>query len=60
MGQHVVTIEENKTLEENQLTSVRGILRLDSDSIKQVMMNDGFLIAVLNRCTITDNTGTVP
>ena len=56
----MVTIEENKTLEENQLTYVRGILRLASDSIKQVMMNDGFLIAELNRCTITDNTGTVP
>ena len=33
----VVTIEESKTLEESQLTSVIGNLTLDSDSIEQVM-----------------------
>ena len=46
----VVTIEETKTLEENQLASAKGNSRLDSDSIEKVMINDGFLIAVLNYC----------
>ena len=46
----MVTIEEANTLEENQVTSVKGNLTLDSDSIEHVTMTDGFLIliAVLN------------
>ena len=52
----MVTIEETKTLEENPLTSVKGNLALDSDSIEQVMMNDGFLIAVHHSLNTMVNT----
>ena len=47
------------SLEENELTCVQGILTLKADSVQQVLVKDGFLVPMLDRCTITDNTGTI-
>ena len=54
-----ITIEEVLSLQENQLTSVKGTLTVRPDSIQQVLMNDGLFIPMLSRCAINDNTGTI-
>lgn len=52
-------ITEIQILPQNHLASVRGIITLDADSVREVIMKDGFLVPMLNRCTITDSTGTI-
>lgn len=55
----LTTITEIQTLPENHLTTVKGIITLDADSVREVIMKDGFLVPMLNRCAITDKTGTI-
>ena len=57
--QQLTTIANINCIEENQLTSVQGTLTLCKDSVQQTVMNDGFLVPMLTRCTITDDTGTI-
>ena len=46
------------SLEEKQLASVKGILACQTSSVQQVPMNNGFVLPMLDRCTISDYTGT--
>jgi len=56
----LTTVEKVRLLDENQLATVKGILTLRIDSIRDVIMKNGFLVPMLERCTITDNSGTIP
>ena len=56
----LTTVDNVRLLNENQLASVKGILTLSTDSIRDVIMKNGFLVPMLDRCTITDNSGTIP
>ena len=55
-----ITIEHIQNLDDNELVTVKGILTLSKDSVRDVIKKDGFLASMLNRSTITDNTGTIP
>ena len=44
-------------LEENKLTSVKGNLTLHPESVQQVDMKDGFLVFMLDCCTVSDDAG---
>lgn len=55
----LTTIENVRVLNENDLVTVKGILTLQTDSIREVIMKNGFLIPMLNRCTITDHSDTI-
>lgn len=57
--QQLTTIGDIRSLQENQLMSVKGTLTVRPDSIQQVLMNDGFFIPMLSRCAINDNNGTI-
>ena len=52
------TVQDIIRLEENQLTCVKGILTLRPDSVQQIPMKDGYLVSMLERCTVSDDTGT--
>ena len=52
------TVQDIIRLDENQLTCVKGILTLRPDSVKQIPMKDGYLVSMLERCTVSDDTGT--
>ena len=52
------TIQDIIHLEENELTCVKGILTLRPDSIQQIPMKDGYLVSMLESCSVTDDTGT--
>lgn len=56
----LTTVENVRLLNENQLATVKGILTLRTNSIRDIIMKNGFLVPMLDRCTITDNTGTIP
>ena len=56
----LTTVDKVCLLDENQLATVKGILTLRTDSIREVIMKNGFLVPMLDRCTITDNSGTIP
>ena len=56
----LTTVDKVRLLNENQLATVKGILTLSIDSTRDVMMKNGFLVPMLDRCTITDNSGTIP
>ena len=55
--QQFTNIQDITSLEENELTSVKGILALRTDCVQQVPMKDGFLLPMLERCAISDHTG---
>ena len=55
----MTTIHDARLLNENDITTVKGILTLETDSIRELPMKNGFVIPMLNRCTITDNTGNI-
>ena len=55
----LTTIENVRLLNENDLVTVKGIVTLETDSIREVMMKNDFLIPMLNRCTITDQSDTI-
>ena len=44
------------SLEENEITSVKGVLVLRPDSVQELPMKDATLIRMLDRCTISDDT----
>ena len=50
------TVQDIIHLEENQLTCVKGILTLRPDSVKQIPMKDGYLVSMLERCTVSGDT----
>ena len=56
----VTTVDKVCLLNENQLATVEGILTLCTNSIREVIMKNGFVVPMLDRCTITDNSGTIP
>ena len=57
----LTTVDNVRLLNENQSkVTVKGILTLRTDSIRDVIMKNGFLVPMLNRCTITDSSGTIP
>jgi len=56
----LTTIDNVRLLNENQVATVKGILTLSTDSIREVIMKNGLLIPMLERCTVTDNSGTIP
>jgi len=57
----LTTVDNVRLLNENQSkVTVKGILTLRTDSIRDVIMKNGFLVPMLDRCTITDNSGTIP
>ena len=58
-AQQLTSIYDVTSLGENELVSVQGILTLRADSVQQVVMKDGFLVPMLDRCTITDDTATI-
>ena len=58
--QTLTSISDIPSLDENHLTTVKGILTLDTESIREKPMNDGYLLPMMDRCLITDNTGSIP
>ena len=52
------TVQDIIRLEETQLTCVKGILTLCPDSVQQILMKDGYLVSMLECCTVSDDTGT--
>ena len=56
--ENFTTMDDIMSLVENQLTSVKGILACQTDSVQQVPMKDGFVLPMLDCCTISDDTGT--
>ena len=52
------TVQDIIRLEENQLTCVKGILTLRPDSFQQIPMKDGYVVSMLERCSVSDDTGT--
>lgn len=54
-----IAIEAIASLSENQVISVKGCISFEGECVKQVVMKDNSMVAMLNRCTITDNTGTI-
>ena len=55
----LTSLEDIASAEEDELVSVKGTLTLQKDYVQQVVMKDGFLIPMLERCTITDDTSTI-
>ena len=55
----LTTIQGIQKLERNKLLTVKGTITLNADSVRDVIMKDGFLVPMLNRCTITDNSATI-
>ena len=56
----LTTIEDIHLSNQNEHVTVKGILTLQKESTRQVITKNGFLTPMLNRCTITDHTGTIP
>ena len=55
----LTTIHNVHLLNENDLATVKGILTLEKESTRDVIMKNGLVVPMLNRCSITDNTGTI-
>ena len=55
--QGFTAIEAIASLCENQVISVKGCVTFEGECVKQVTMKDNSIVPMLNRCTITDNTG---
>ena len=55
----LTSLEDIASAEEDELVSVKGTLTIQKDCVQQVVMKDGFLIPMLERCTITDDTSTI-
>lgn len=55
----LTTIHDARLLNGNDFITVKGTLTLETDSIREVPTKNGFLMPMLNRCTITDNTATI-
>lgn len=47
------------SLAENQVISVKGCLSMRAECIKEVTMKNGSTVPMLNRCTVTDQSGTI-
>ena len=50
-------IDDVISLEGNEMTSVKGVLVLRPGSVQKVPMKDGMLIRMLDRYTVSDDTG---
>ena len=55
----LTSLEDIASAEEDELVFVKGTLTLQKNCVQQVVMKDGFLIPMLERCTITDDTSTI-
>ena len=55
----LTTVDKVRLLDENQLTTVKGALTIRTDSMREVIIKNGFLAPILDRCTITNNSGTI-
>ena len=57
LSQKFTNIQDITSLEENELTTVKGILALQPDCVQYVPMKDGFFLPMLERCAISDHAG---
>ena len=52
----LTTVDNVRLLNENQLATVKGILTLSTDSIRDVIIKNGFLVPMLDRAALTRTT----
>lgn len=53
------TIGTIESLRESEVISVKGCLSLRADCVRQIVMKNGSVVTMLDRCTITDDSGTI-
>ena len=55
----VTPLDKIASLTANHITSIKGVLTLHAEHIKEITMKSGNVVPMLNHCVITDNTDTV-
>ena len=53
------TIGTIQSLRESQMISVKGCLSLRADCIREVVMKNGSVVSMLDRCAVRDDSGTI-
>ena len=57
--EEVTPLDKIASLTANHITSIKGVLTLRAEHIKEITMKSGNVVPMLNHCVITDNTDTV-
>ena len=53
------TIGTIQSLRESQMISVKGCSSLRADCIREVVMKNGSIVSMLDRCAVRDPSGTI-